>query len=143
MTRAEHEDAILALLRAAMPQGVKVESVPRGLDDPKARDVRAGAVWVVYEGGMPQPGQDPSSPVHAEAWAWSVICLAKTYRSDQVGAATALTLLEAVVDALDGAEIECRDIVRIGDRLLPLPAEVEGLIGYEAQFSVEVLRDRK
>lgn len=141
MTRAEHEDAILAMLRAALPEGVQVDSVPKGLDDPRVRNVRDGAVWVVYAGGQPRPGEDPTSRVHAESWVWSVLCLAKTYRSEKHGAATALDLLEQAIAALDGAEIEYRAVTRLGDQLLNVPEEWK-LMGYEAQFAVEVYAQR-
>ncbi|KAF5054993.1 hypothetical protein DSECCO2_382270 [anaerobic digester metagenome] len=141
MTRAEHEDAILDLLRAALPQNIKIGSVPRGMEDSKARDVRDGAVWVMYAGGVPAPGEMPASGCHQEFWSWSVICLAKTYRSDQAGAATALGLLEAVIDALDGAEIEGRNVFRVADAQLAIPEEWN-LMGYESQFTIEVFTDR-
>ena len=123
MTRAEHEDALLAILRPAMPARVRVESIPRGLDDARAPDVRDGAVWLVYAGSQPVPGEEPSSRVHAEIWIWSVFCLAKTYRSEKSGAAQALELLEKTIAALDGAEIEYRAVTRLDDRLLAVPEE--------------------
>lgn len=141
MTRAEHEDAILALLRAAIPQNIKVESVPRGLDDPKARDVRDGAVWVVYVGGRKRPSNNALSKVHVEDWTWSVFVLAKTYRSAEQGASEALALLEQVNAALSGAKIQGRMLTRQGDQLLPMPDESK-LIGYEAQFSINVFAPR-
>lgn len=141
MNRTAHEDQLLALLRAAFPSTIQVRSMPRGMADREARTVRDGAVWVMYAGGAPAPGENPSSGCHQEFWTWSVICLAGTYRSDQDGAVTALGLLETVITTLDGVTIEERDVFRIADAQLPIPEEWN-LMGYEVQFSIEVFTDR-
>jgi phage gp37-like protein len=142
MTRSEHEDALLALLRAEFPTAIQVRSMPRGIADREAKTVRDGAVWVMYAGGAPAQGEPPSSGSHQEFWTWSVICLAKRYRSDQAGAIAALELLETVIDTLDGATIEGRDVSRIADAQMAIPEEWN-LMGYEAQFTIEVFTDRR
>lgn len=142
MTRLEHEDAIVAILKKAMPAGVVVEPLPMGLGDRKALDVRGSAVWVVYAGGKPRPGQDPKVMMHSETWVWSCLVLTKEYRSAKAGAVTALGLLEAVNAALSGAKIDAaRTLLRLGDQILRLP-EGSGIMGYEAQFAINVFAPR-
>lgn len=142
MTRLEHEDAIVAILKTAVPAGVVVEPLPMGLGDRKALDVRGSAVWVVYAGGKPRPGQDPKVMMHSETWVWSCLVLTKEYRSAKAGAVTALGLLEAVNAALSGAKIDAaRPLLRLGDQILRLP-EGSGIMGYEAQFAINVFAPR-
>lgn len=142
MTRLEHEDAIVAILKQAMPEGVVVEPLPMGLGDRKALDVRGSAVWVVYAGGKPRPGQDPKVMMHSETWVWSCLVLTKEYRSAKAGAVTALGLLEAVNAALSGAKIDAaRTLLRLGDQILRLP-EGSGIMGYEARFEINVFAPR-
>lgn len=143
VTRIQHEDELKRLLTAALSTTVQIDSMPLGLDEPKALDIRpGGAVWLVYAGGKPDPGQDDQTGSSRKGWVWSCLILAKAYRSSKQAAASALDLLEAVDTTLDGAKIEFREVVGLGDKLLTLPKE-KGLIGYEAQFRVEVFRDRK
>ncbi len=142
-TRAEHEDEIKRLLTMKLPDTVQVGSMPLGLDEPKALDVRpGGAVWLVYAGGKPDPGQGDQDGAHRTGWVWSCLVLAKAYRGSTKANASALELLEIVDDVLNGAEIDFREVVSLGDKLLTLP-QGKGLIGYEAQFRVEVFKDRK
>lgn len=142
-TRAQHEDEIKRMLANGMPTSAQVDSMPLGLKEPKAFDVRpGGAVWVVYAGGKPDPGQGDLDGEHREGWIWSCLVLSKEYRSSKLANAGALDLLEQVDEVLSGAEIECREVVRLGDKLLALP-EGKGLVGYEVQFRVEIFRDRK
>jgi hypothetical protein len=142
MTRLEHEDAIIAILKTAMPAGTAVAPLPMGLGDRKALDVRGSAVWVVYAGGKPRPGQDVKTMMHLETWVWSCLVLTKEYRSAKAGAVTALGLLETVNAALSGAKVDAaRTLTRLGDQILRLP-EGCGLMGYETQFSINVFAPR-
>lgn len=136
MTRAQCEDAIIALIRAAVPAGVVVDSLPQGLSDRKALDVRGSAVWVVYVGGVPGQNQAMNALVQPETWSWLVIPLSKNYRSPQAGAASALGLLELIVPALAGAEIGAAQLSKGRDQLAGLP-EGCGLTGYEIIFTLK------
>lgn len=136
MTRAQYEDEILALIRAAVPNGVTVDSLPLGLADRKALDVRNSAVWVVYAGGVPGQNQAMNALVQAETWSWLVIPLAKNYRSPQAGSSSALELLELIVSALAGADLGDAQLIKGRDQLAGLP-EGCGLAGYEILFSLK------
>ncbi len=141
MTRMEHEDAIITALATALPAGTVVGSLPLGLGDRKAMDVRESAVWVVYSGGQRRGDNNANSKMQVEDWTWSVIVLAKNYRSPQAGAATGLSLLETVVATLSGLNIGGRTLTRQRDQLATLP-EGCGLMGYEARFSINVFAPR-
>lgn len=130
-------------LTAALPTTVQIDSMPLGLDEPKALDIRpGGAVWLVYAGGKPDPGQDDQTGSSRKGWVWSCPDPGQGLPLQQASGSQRLDLLEAVDTTLDGAKIEFREVVGLGDKLLTLPKE-KGLIGYEAQFRVEVFRDRK
>lgn len=141
MTRMEHEDAILAALKTALPAGVTLGPLPLGLHDSKALDVRESAVWVVYAGGQRRADNHPNSKVQGEDWIWLVVVLAKNYRSAKAGAVTGLALLETINAALSGLHINGRTLTRQGDQLANLPDGC-GLMGYEARFSINVFAPR-
>lgn len=141
MTRIEHEDAILAALKAALPAGVAVGSLPLGMNDRKALDVRDCAVWVVYVGGQRRGDNNANSKMQVEDWTWSVLILAKNYRSSGAASVTGLGLLETVNAALSGLPIAGRTLTRLRDQLADLPDGC-GLLGYEARFSINIFAPR-
>lgn len=136
MTRTQIEDAIIAILKAALPTVTVVESMPLGMDDKKALDVRDTAVRVVYVGSAAKPNQALGTLVQQEQWSWSVIILAKAYRSPKSGVVTALPLLESTITALAGVEIGDGQMLKVRDQIMTLP-EGCGLIGYEAIFTIQ------
>lgn len=141
MNRIEHEDAIIAMLREALPENVEIAATPLGPNDRRFLDVKSAAIRVVYEGGKPRAGQERGSGLHAEDWTWSVIVLAKDYRSTQSGAIAALGVLEAVIAALNGKPLGAGKLLRLGDQFLQLPPDC-GLMGYEARFSINAFAPR-
>jgi hypothetical protein len=135
-TRTETEDQIIALLKAGLPDSVRIGSMPLGMDDRKVMDVRSAACWVVYAGGPAKQNQAAGSLVQAQTWSWSILILAKKYRSSHEAATAALELLDQVEDALAGQEVDAGQIVKTRDSILRTP-EGSGVIGYEAVFSVQ------
>ncbi|GAU08141.1 Gp37 family protein [Desulfoplanes formicivorans] len=135
-TRSATEDQIIDLLKSALPESVRIGSLPLGMDDRKAMDVRSAACWVVYAGGPAKQNQAAGSLVQAQTWSWSVLILAKKYRSSHAAATAALELLDKVEDALVGQEIAAGQIVKTRDSILRVP-DGSGVIGYEAVFSIQ------
>jgi hypothetical protein len=135
-TRTGTEDQIVALLESALPGSVRIGSLPLGMDDRKALDVRSAACWVVYAGGPAKPNQAAGALVQAQTWSWTVLVLAKKYRSNHDAATAALNLLDQVEAALAGAETTAGQLVKVRDTILRMP-EGSGIIGYEAVFSVQ------
>lgn len=135
-TRTATEDQIIELLTGGLASTVRIGSLPLGMNDRKALDVRSSAVWVVYAGSTDKPNQTCSALVQQETWNWSILVLAKKYRSRQDAGDAALGLLESVIDILAGAEIDAGQLTKTRDTILRLP-EGCGIIGYEAVFSVQ------
>ncbi|GAB7082288.1 hypothetical protein [Megalodesulfovibrio paquesii] len=149
-TRAETEDALLDLLRAGLPALKQLGSLPLGLHDRAALDVRDSAVWVYYAGGEPGENESLSGHLQQEQWTFAVLCLAKRYRGATEGAAAALELLEAVIDLLAGAVLYPADpngdglglhLSKGPDRILPLP-EGCGVVGYEILITCDTFMQR-
>ena len=84
MNRLEHEDRIIELLRRDLP-GVHVDSLPLGLSDRLALQVRTATVWVVYGGGQIKSPADHNVGQHIEYWHWTILILAAAYRSMREG----------------------------------------------------------
>ncbi|MCA1945995.1 MAG: DUF1834 family protein [Desulfovibrio sp.] len=143
--RTDVEDAILDLLRAGLPALKQLGSLPLGLHDRAALDVRDSAVWVYYAGGEPLDGagdnESLSGHLQQEQWTFAVLCLAKRYRGARDGAGAACELLEAVVGILAGASPCDLPLSKGPDRLLPLP-EGCGVVGYEILFTCDTIMQR-
>ncbi|MFA7174568.1 MAG: hypothetical protein WC340_14380 [Kiritimatiellia bacterium] len=135
-TRPATEDQIIALLKAKLATSVQIDSLPLGLKDRKALDVRSAAVWVVYAGSTSKPNQAAGALVQPETWNWSTLVLAKKYRSAQAAGDAALELLQSVIDILAGEETDAGKLTKSKDTILGLP-EGCGIVGYEAVFSLE------
>lgn len=139
MTRSEVEDAILKLLQSKLPSAV-VESM--GPQDPKFYDVRpGGSVRVFYTESGPRAGQERNSNMHAEDWAWTVVVIAKDYRSGTSGNIDALGMLESGIAALSGQNIGTGRLLRRGDQLYPVPAK-SGLSAYAATYTINAFVPR-
>jgi hypothetical protein len=130
------EDAIIALLSAGLPDSVQVDSLPLGMNDRKALDVRTAAVWVVYAGAVNKPNQSAGALVQPETRNWSCMVLAKKYRSSRDAGDAALDLLEQVVGILAGAMVDGARVAKVRDQLMRLE-EGKGIVGYEATFSLQ------
>lgn len=135
MKRTELEDEIIGLLTTELPGSVRVGSLPLGMEDRKALDVRTAAVWVVYAGSENEPNRIVGGLVQAEGRKWSVLVLAKKYRSSTQAGEAALDLLDQVVDTLAGAEVGGIPMTKLRDSVLSMP-EGCGIVGYEALFSI-------
>ncbi len=75
---------------------------------------------------------------------WSCLCWlnSRNNRSAKAGGCYSLGLLETVNAALSGAKVDAaRTLTRLGDQILRLP-EGCGLMGYEAQFAINVFAPR-
>lgn len=135
MTRLQVEDKILELLRAGLPSIVRVESLPLGINDRLALDVRDAAVWVVYDSGRAVENKHLGGLSQAEKWTWSVVILSKNYRSAKSGASSALELLEETIKILVGAKIGDAMLVKDHDQLANIQDGV-GIVGYELYVSL-------
>lgn len=135
MNRLEHEDRIIELLRKDLP-GVHVDSLPLGLSDRLALQVRTATAWVVYGGGQIKSPADHNVGQHIEYWHWTILILAAAYRSTREGVDAALPLLEAVNESLSWANFGGRALIHTGDAMLDLK-EGCGLVGYESNFFIQ------
>lgn len=135
-TRTATEDQIIALLEAGLPESVRIGSLPLGMDDRKAMDVRSAACWVVYAGGPAKANQAAGALVQPQTWSWSILVLAKKYRSTGEAAVAALNLLDQVEAVLAGSTTDAGMLVKVRDAILRMP-EGSGIIGYEAVFSLQ------
>jgi phage gp37-like protein len=130
------EDALIALLSAGLPDTVQVDSLPLGMNDRKALDVRLAAVWVVYAGSANKPNMSAGALNQPETRTWSCMVLAKKYRSSRDAGDAALDLLEQVVGVLAGAMIDGARVAKVRDQIMRLE-EGKGIVGYEAVFSLQ------
>jgi len=131
------EDEIIVLLKAGLPAGVTCGFLPSGTEHEKALMIRTAAVWVVYAGADADKPQTVGRLVQRETWHWSVLVVAKNYRSPDAAGEAALDLLDAVIEILAGREVSAGRIYKIRDSVLSLPREHAGMVGYEAVFAVE------
>jgi len=130
-TRIQVEDQIIAKLKAAVPSGVTVTSLPLGEDEQK-RLLNKSAVWVTYSSGI---FTTPTAHfVQPGTWQWAIAVFAKDYRSGKARGDAALELLETVEAALVGEEIGSRTIQGVRDEAIP--PILKGVMGYELVISI-------
>lgn len=134
MTRQEAEDQILQLIESALDPEVWVAPMPV-LADKDLGKVHRAAVWLVYRGAKAGKNGSLGGVSQREDWAWSVLVLAKSYRSQSVSSHSALELLESVEDAVCGKDLGTGPVTKVSDRLLDLPLDT-ALIGYDLQIIV-------
>jgi hypothetical protein len=135
------EDRIIELLKAGLPDSTPVGSLPLGMDDRKAMDIRRSAVWVVYVGSTAGANEVGRGLIQKEARTWSVLVLAKQYRSSRQAGCQALGLLESVCDLLTGAKVDAGELTKVRDQILRLPQGC-GVMGYEAHFRLKTMLTR-
>lgn len=136
MSRQVAEDAILGLLRASLPQTVKIGPMPMGLDEDEVYGFPSEAVWVLYAGGVSKENVMLGGHVQPEKWAWAVYSLSKRYRSSQERQQGALALMEQVIDVLGGALVLDAPLEKGRDQVAPV-APGKGVFGYEIIFTLE------
>jgi hypothetical protein len=136
MSRQTAEDAILALLRAGLPDSVKVGSMPLALDEDEVYGFSNSAVWVLYAGATSEDNTMLGAHVQPEKWTWAVYPLAKRYRSSQERQQGALALMDLVLGILAGAQILDAQLTKGRDQVAPVPPG-KGVFGYEVLFTLE------
>lgn len=139
-SRQAVEDAMLALLRAALPASVPVDSLPSGDPEDAVRGIGDSGVWLLYVGA--NAGEPKSMGMlhsQAEAWSWAVVVLARNYRNQADAGRDALALLETSVDALVGVQPldGLLKISKVSDEVMDLPDSISRYIGYQAIIAVQ------
>lgn len=134
--RSAVEDEILTLLVAALP-GVPCQPLPVRDLERQATGLREAGVFVMYAGCASGEPTSLTALVQPQTWAWSVLILARDYRSPQARGRTALELVEAVTDALPGAETSAGRITHHRDLAVDLPEALSGFAAYEVVISIE------
>jgi hypothetical protein len=135
-SRITVENEIIALIEAAVADGVTVGSLPQGKNWEEMFRFPTAAVWTAYAGCVNKPNQAAGALVQAETWTWSVLVFGRNYRSPGDANEDALTLLETVVSAVAGNEVSAGLVVKEKDGMVAFPKQV-GVVAYEAVFSVQ------
>ncbi|WP_029896816.1 Gp37 family protein [Desulfohalovibrio reitneri] len=142
MTREQIEDALVAHLVAGLAS--PVISNPFGTDDDAVRrQLKHGLVVVTYAGGKGGANQEYGL-LQEQTVRWSLICLARSYRSASERGDAALALLDHVHAVLDGWWMDppgARWMFE-SERPAPLSTEWRGVMAYQITVSIPVTVER-
>lgn len=130
MDREAIEDVIVTKLKEALPAVFDVAPLPLGKQNERLKNIRNAAAWVVYLGGKFEKNKTSPGVMQPVGLSWSIMILAKDYRSPERGQAEALGALGLAQDALAGTEPDgCGPLEIVSDSVLSFAES--GLIGYE------------
>lgn len=134
--RPTMEDAIVTLVKAAVPESTTVGSLPQGTKWEEMFRFRTAAVWVAYAGSTAKGNQIVGGLSQPETWNWSVLVFTRNYRSPSDANGDALALMETVIAALAGTMLGDGRLVKVRDTMIAAPQKT-GIVAYEVVFSIQ------